>query len=83
MMYLLIFVYFLSAVFYWWYMHLSHSGGGIHTILTPGRVDVFIMFCPVVNTLACLFCWLCYYPTEVKFYHGDYNKFFNVKKKEL
>ena len=71
-------VYFLSAILVWRYMHLVFSDKGKWGNLTTGYAEIVITLTPVVNTIACLFCWLLQYP--IKRESKNCNKFFNIKK---
>lgn len=73
--FILIAVYFLSAVLMWRYLHLSHSKGGIWEDLHIKGMDVFFMIVPFFNTLACVIGWVFYYPKK-----SNFDNFFNLKK---
>lgn len=70
-------IYLFSALMFWLWIHKAYSKGGIWSNINPESVDLFIMFFPLLNTIA-LVLWVFNYPA--KEHHDYYDKFFRIKK---
>lgn len=78
---IIIISYLLSAAYNWWWIHIAHSEKGRWSSLTPGIVEVLIVFIPLFNIVFCIMT-LFTSPYEHKPFKINYNKFFNIKKKK-
>jgi len=73
---IIIFIYTLSAMISWNWIRIAHSSGGVYEGLTPGGFDLFMVYCPIINTVFTLG-WIFKYPKET---NKKYSNHFNIKK---
>lgn len=72
---ILISIYLLSVLGMWYFIHITHSKGGIWEHLSPNETDLLITLCPLVNTIFCILSWAFLFVEKL-----DLSKFFNIKK---
>lgn len=77
--YLTLFIYLLSVFSIWRWTSIAYSKGGINEDGKTNSLDIFMVFCPIVNTVLCSI-WIFYYPKKYKKHNWNYNKFFRIKK---
>ena len=77
---IMIVVYGISAFMVYKYMQIAHSKGGIWSSSETGGGELFITFCPILNTLF-MISWLVNWPFRNKRYSpfSNCNKFFKIK----
>ena len=69
-------VYIVSVISGWFYVKLAHSKNGVWKNVNTDSKDVFVTFCPIINTLF-IVGWVIEFPIKSEF---NFNKFFNVRK---
>lgn len=72
-----ILIYTLSAFGMWKFLQIAYSTGGRWSNIEPTSADVFVTFCPVLNTVGCF--WFMFSGARRKD-PTHYNKFFKIKK---
>lgn len=84
MIFILLFIYLLSAYAWWKYIQISHSIGGIYEQRdgVNDRLTIIIVFLPVINTIMSSIGWVSYYPKkrDTKKREIDFVKFFKIKR---
>lgn len=80
---ILIAVYLVSCLISWYYIHLVYSEHGVWPNIYPDIGDLFMVFCPLFNTVFAIIIWFIQWPirSKVHKYKIDrYNKFFKIKR---
>ena len=72
-------MYVLSVCLTWLHIHLSHSKGGLYENSNAEPAMLFLVFCPIVNTVSALVAWIAVWPIK-KDSKKNLNSFFNIKK---
>ena len=82
MIFILLFIYLLSAYAWWKYIQISHSIGGIYEQVDADILSIIIVFLPVINTIMSGVFWVSYYPKkrDTKKREIDFVKFFKIKR---
>ena len=82
MIFILLFIYLLSAYAWWKYIQISHSIGGIYEQRDDDILSIIIVFLPVINTIMSGIGWVSYYPKkrDTKKREIDFVKFFKIKR---
>jgi hypothetical protein len=77
---ILLFIYLLSAFGCWLYVHIGHGNNGYWKNTSPSGTDVFVTFCPLLNTLG-VFIWVMQSPFtgEDYAYERLWRKLFGLK----
>ena len=76
---ILIAVYLVSCLISWYYIHLAHSEHGVWPNINPAIGDLFLVFCPLFNTVFAIIIWFIRWPIR-KYKIDRYNKFFKIKR---
>lgn len=79
-------VYLVSTFLMWKYYSIAYSENGVWQGIKPDVSDIFITFCPVMNTLASLMTWSTEFPrkkSKKEKKPRDLKKFFAVKDEEI
>lgn len=74
---IIVLVYILSCVATYNYVQAIYSKGGRKYEQKPDRTDIFVTFCPVVNSITTVLGWVVFSPYVEK--EVDTSKFFNIK----
>jgi hypothetical protein len=75
-MWILIGTYLISTLGTYLYINKAHSKEGVFEGVKLDKWDIFITFCPILNTMV-NFSWILYYSKRSK--KKNYNKFFLIK----
>lgn len=63
-LFLLFFMYFISAAAMWLYIHLAYSKRGRLSFLSPDIADVVLCITPGLNTISALYAFIVFWPIE-------------------
>lgn len=75
-------VYLVSVYFTWRYIHIAYSKGGVwDNFDSTNYVDLFLTFCPFINTIVIIVS-VFDPPKSRSKNRKSYNKFFKVKRNE-
>jgi hypothetical protein len=74
---ILILIYALSAFGMWKFIQIAYSSEGRWSNIVPTSADIFVTFCPVMNTFGCF--WFIFSGARRKD-PDHYYKFFKVKR---
>ena len=77
---ILVIVYAVSCFAWWKYISTAKSKGGIYFGNKVTGEEVFLVFCPLLNTLFSLIGWTCFYPKVRERNEVEWDKFFKIKK---